>query len=72
MNDIKAKLPPRQPHQPTKINIQEITQEPQMTNKKVKTEDIKPLYEKRILCKLRLLCFAIKHRLSIFVLGKYK
>lgn len=48
INEIKSKLPPRQPQQPTKINIQEITQEPQMTNKKAKTEDIKPLYEKRI------------------------
>ncbi len=47
MNDIISKLPPRQPQQPTEINIQEITQ-PQMTNKKAKTEDIKPLYEKRI------------------------
>ena len=45
MNDIKAKLPPRQPHQPTLINIQEITE--QKTNKKASTEDIKPLYEKR-------------------------
>lgn len=44
MNNIKSKLPPRQPQQTTKINIQEITQ--QKINKKG-TEDIKPLHEKR-------------------------
>ena len=47
MNDIKSKLPPRQQQQTTEINIQEITQEPQKTNKKATTEDIKPFYEKR-------------------------
>lgn len=47
MDNIKSKLPARQPQQTTKINIQEITQEPQRANKKGTTEDIKPLYEKR-------------------------
>ena len=45
MNDIKSKLPPRQQQPPTPLNIQEITE--QKTNKKAKTEDIKPFYEKR-------------------------
>lgn len=45
MNEIKAKLPPRQQQPPTPLNIQEITE--QKTNKKAKTEDIKPFYEKR-------------------------
>ena len=45
MNDIKAKIPPRQQQPPTPLNIQEITE--QKTNKKAITEDIKPLYEKR-------------------------
>jgi hypothetical protein len=45
LNEIKAKLPPRQQQPPTPLNIQEITE--QKTNKKAITEDIKPLYEKR-------------------------
>jgi hypothetical protein len=45
MNEIKAKIPPRQQQPPTPLNIQEITE--QKTNKKAITEDIKPLYEKR-------------------------
>lgn len=45
MKDIKSKVPPRQQQPPTPLNIQEITE--QKTNKKAKTEDIKPFYEKR-------------------------
>lgn len=45
MNEIKAKIPPRQQQPPTPLNIQEITE--QKTNKKAITEDIKPFYEKR-------------------------
>ena len=46
MNAIKSKRP-RQEQEPTKINIQQIQQEPIKTNKKAKIEDIEPSYKKR-------------------------
>ena len=54
MNEIKSKLPPRQPQQPTIINIQEIAAAPPKIDKRTRrgkkattTTDIKPSHETR-------------------------